>query len=113
MIFSFFCRKSAATGDRAPSLVLSHDSPALAHGPSDGHARSGPVLLPNNLQSILRAHNEDPTNARPYRVPGSNNLYATSNGVPPDTNSRRPKRVLVRGLLEQHKRPAAVEAGRS
>src|SRR6266571_5414169 len=32
---------------------------------------------------------------------------------PPDTNSRRRKRIRVRGLLEERKRPAAVEAGRS
>src|SRR5213594_1792826 len=60
--------KKAATGDRAPDPVLSHESPGLDHGPSDGHARAARDLLPNNRQSIPRAHNEEPTNARPYTV---------------------------------------------
>src|SRR5213593_2790216 len=37
--------KRAATGDRAPDAALSHDSPGLDHGPSDGHARTGRDLL--------------------------------------------------------------------
>src|SRR6266849_1495480 len=88
------------TGDRGSDPFLSHDNPGLDHGPSGGYAPFGRDLLPSNLQSIPRAHNEDLTNERQHTAPESNSLYATSNGFPPDTNNHRPIHIQVRVWLE-------------
>src|SRR6266849_9807725 len=63
-----------------PDPFLSHDNPGPDHGPSGGYAPFGRDLLPSNLQSTPRAHNEDLTNERQHTAPESNSLYATSNG---------------------------------
>ena len=106
--------QSATTGDFGPDRdpALSPDNPGLDHGPSGGHGASGPDLLPSSLQSIPRAHNEEPTNERRHTVSESNSLDASSNGVPPDTNNHRPRHIPVRVWLEQRKPQAVVEAGR-
>src|SRR5690349_3267372 len=102
-----------ATGDRGPDLVLSHESPGPGHGPSGGRAPSGRDLLPKNLESIPRAHNEELPNALRHKAPESNNPDATSNGFLPDTNNHRPIYVPGRVWREEREPLAAEEAGRS
>lgn len=63
---------------------------SLDHGPcpSGGHVQSGPDRRPSTPQSTARHRDEAPPIQRLHMVAESNNLHATCNGFPPDTNSR-------------------------
>jgi hypothetical protein len=85
------------------------DSPVRAPGPSGGYAQAGGDCHTSSPQKTARHRNEVAPIQPPCMAAESNNLHATCNAFPPDTNSRLPIRTRGRVWeVEWRPQPEAV-----
>ena len=69
-------------------------SPGRGPCPSGGHVQADPDCRASNLHSTALHRDEVVPSQPPRTVAESNNLHATCNGFPPDTNNHLPTRTL-------------------